>query len=135
MDESQYQIIPDSSRYRQDGDPQDWARPANPLDELAFLYYLRTVPLKPGATYQIPRYFKTGYNPVQVRVTGRETLALPGGGTAPVLALEITVAVAHDERRADRRRPAAAGRDGAAAAVRAGHAGAGSERGWAGGRS
>ena len=90
VDEAQYQIIPDSSRYRQDGVPQDWAAPRNPLDELAFLYYLRTVPLKVGATYQIPRYFKTGYNPVQVRVIGRETVPLPGGGTAPVLALEIS---------------------------------------------
>lgn len=90
VDESQYQIIPDSSRYREDGNPQDWAAPRNPLDELAFLYYLRTVPLKVGATYQIPRYFKTGYNPIQVRVIGRETASLPGGRTAPALALEIT---------------------------------------------
>ena len=90
VDEAQYQIIPDSSRYREVGNPQDWAAPRNPLDELAFLYYLRTVPLKVGATYLIPRYFKTGYNPIQVRVIGRETASLPGGGTAPALALEIT---------------------------------------------
>ena len=70
MDEAQYQIVPDSSRYRQDGDPRDWVAPADPLDELAFLYYLRTVPLKPGASYSIARYFQTGYNPVQVRVAG-----------------------------------------------------------------
>jgi hypothetical protein len=90
VDEAQYQIIPDSSRYRQDGLPQDWAAPRDPLDELAFLYYLRTVPLKVGSTYQIPRYFKTGYNPIQVRVIGRETGTVPGGGSAPVLALEIS---------------------------------------------
>jgi len=90
VDESQYHIIPDSSRYREDGNPQDWRAPRNPLDELAFLYYLRTVPLSVGATYQIPRYFKTGYNPVQVRVVSRDSWALPGGRTAPVLSLEIT---------------------------------------------
>jgi hypothetical protein len=90
VDESQYQIVPDSSRYRQDGVPQDWAAPRNPLDELAFLYYLRTVPLKVGATYEFPRYFKTGYNPIQVRVVGREVRPLPGGRTAPVLLLEVT---------------------------------------------
>jgi hypothetical protein len=90
VNEAQYQIIPDSSRYREDGDPQDWAAPRNPLDELAFLYYLRTVPLKLGATYRIARYFKTGYNPIEVRVVGRHTQAVPGGGTAPVLMLEIT---------------------------------------------
>ena len=48
------------------------------------------MPLKVGATYQIPRYFKTGYNPIQVRVVGRDTRQLPDGRTAPVLQLEIT---------------------------------------------
>jgi hypothetical protein len=106
VDESQYQIVPDSSRYREEGVPQDWASPPDPLDELAFLYYLRTVPLRVGTTYRIPRYFKTGYNPIQVRVIGREIRELPDGRTAPVLQLEITsrtltmnVAMTDDSRR------------------------------------
>jgi hypothetical protein len=90
VNDVQFQIVPDSSRYRQIGDPRDWAAPADPLDELAFLYYLRTARLKPGATYSISRYFQTGYNPVQVRVTGRETRTLPDGKSAPVLVLEVT---------------------------------------------
>jgi Protein of unknown function (DUF3108) len=106
VNDAQFQIVPDSSRYRQIGDPRDWAAPPNPLDELAFLYYLRTARLKPGATYSISRYFQTGYNPVQVRVTGRETRALPDGRSAPVLTLEITsrgnlvtIAMTDDARR------------------------------------
>ena len=106
VNDVQFQIVPDSSRYRQIGDPRDWAAPADPLDELAFLYYLRTARLKPGATYSISRYFQTGYNPVQVRVTGRETRTLPDGKSAPVLVLEITsrgnlvtVAMTDDVRR------------------------------------
>jgi hypothetical protein len=90
VDESHFQIVPDSSRYREDGVPHDWAAPRDPLDELAFLYYLRTAPLKVGATYQIPRYFKTGYNPIQVRVLGRVAWELPGGRTVPAFNLEIT---------------------------------------------
>jgi hypothetical protein len=90
VDESQFQIVPDSSRYREVGVPHDWAAPRDPLDELAFLYYLRTVPLKVGATYQIPRYFKTGYNPIQVRVLSRGEWQLPGGRTVPAFNLEIT---------------------------------------------
>jgi hypothetical protein len=90
VNDVQFQIVPDSSRYRQIGDPRDWAAPPDPLDELAFLYYLRTARLKPGATYSISRYFQTGYNPVQVRVTGRETRTLPDGKSAPVLTLEVT---------------------------------------------
>jgi hypothetical protein len=106
VNDVQFQIVPDSSRYRQIGDPRDWVAPADPLDELAFLYYLRTARLKPGATYSISRYFQTGYNPVQVRVTGRETRTLPDGKSAPVLVLEITsrgnlvtVAMTDDVRR------------------------------------
>ena len=90
VNDVQFQIVPDSGRYRQVGDPRDWVAPADPLDELAFLYYLRTARLKPGATYSISRYFQTGYNPVQVRVTGRETRTLPGGKSVPVLTLEVT---------------------------------------------
>jgi hypothetical protein len=36
------------------------------------------------------RYFKTGYNPVQVRVTGREAVALFDGRTVPCLTVELT---------------------------------------------
>lgn len=90
VNDVQFQIVPDSSRYRQIGDPRDWVAPSNPLDELAFLYYLRTARLQPGASYSISRYFQTGYNPVRVRVTGRETRTLPDGKSTPVLTLEVT---------------------------------------------
>ena len=88
--EEHYQIIPDSSRYRVEGKPQNWAAPANPLDELAFLYFLRTMPMKVGGVYQLSRYFKTGYNPIQVRVMARETARLPSGASVPVLVVEVT---------------------------------------------
>jgi hypothetical protein len=89
VDEHEYVIVPDSARYREAGVPGDWQSPTEPLDELAFLYYLRTAPLKVGKTYSFARYFKTGYNPVQVTVTGRESVPLPSG-TAPCLAVEVT---------------------------------------------
>ena len=90
VNDVQFQIVPDSSRYRQVGDPRDWVAASNPLDELAFLYYLRTARLQVGASYSISRYFQTGYNPVQDRVTGRETRTLPDGKSTPVLTLEVT---------------------------------------------
>lgn len=90
VDEEHYQIIPDSSRYRVEGKPQDWVAPSDPLDELAFLYYLRTIPMKVGGSYRIPRYFKTGYNPILVRVISRDTARLPSGQTVPVLVVEAT---------------------------------------------
>jgi hypothetical protein len=84
-----YIIIPDSARYREEGVPGDWVAPSDPLDELAFLFYLRSTPLEVGRTYSLRRYFKTGYNPIEVSVTGREPIAMPGGGTTPCLAVRV----------------------------------------------
>lgn len=90
VQEEHYQIIPDSNRYRVEGKPEDWAAPSDPLDELAFLYYLRTMPMKVGGTYLLSRYFKTGYNPIQVRVLARDSARLPSGASVPVLVVEVT---------------------------------------------
>ena len=90
VNEERYQIVPDSSRYRVEGGTQDWAAPPDALDELAFLYYLRTVPLEPGKSFTVARYFKSGYNPVQVRVLGRQQVTLPDGSTVPGLSVELT---------------------------------------------
>ena len=90
VQEEHYQIIPDSNRYRVEGKPQDWVAPSDPLDELAFLYYLRTMPMKVGETYRLSRYFKTGYNPNKVTVVSRDTAVLPSGASVPVLVVEVT---------------------------------------------
>jgi hypothetical protein len=90
VDEEVYRIIPDSSRYHIEGKPGAWVAPSNPLDELAFLYYLRTLPLEVGSIYRIPRYFKNGYNPIEVRVVARDTARLPSGRTVPVLVVEAS---------------------------------------------
>jgi hypothetical protein len=90
VDEHAYVIVPDSARYREDGVAGEWVAPADPLDDLAFLYYLRAAPLKVGRTYVLERYFKTGYNPIEVRVSGREPVPMPGGGSASCLAVQVT---------------------------------------------
>jgi hypothetical protein len=45
-----------------------------PLDELSFLYYLRTLPLEDDATYTIDRHFDPARNPVTIRVLRRDVL-------------------------------------------------------------
>ena len=90
-------IIPDSGRVRQEGRPEVWGTTAEPLDELAFLYFLRTVPLEVGRSYSWSRYFHTGYNPVRAQVIGRETLSLPNGGQVPCLVLRLTARNATSE--------------------------------------
>jgi hypothetical protein len=87
----EYVIVPDSSRYREVGVPGEWVAPAEPLDELAFLYFLRTAPLKLGQSYTYSRYFRTGYNPIQVVVAAaREPVAMPDGRNVPSIPVEVT---------------------------------------------
>ena len=90
VEEHAYVIVPDSARYREEGVPGDWVAPSDPLDELAFLYYLRAAPLEVGHSYTLERYFKTGYNPINVHVAGRESIEMPGGKSVPCLAVQVT---------------------------------------------
>jgi hypothetical protein len=90
VEEQSYQIVPDSSRYRLEGGGQDWVAPRDALDELAFMYYLRTAPLESGRSYTISRYFRSGYNPIQVRVVGRESVTLYDNSSVPCLVLEVS---------------------------------------------
>jgi hypothetical protein len=68
----------------------EWVAPPDPLDELAFFYYLRSASLEVGQSYTLERYFKTGYNPIQVTVTGKEMLPVLGGANASCLTVQVT---------------------------------------------
>jgi len=61
-----------------------------PLDELSFIYFLRTVPLVPEATHRYERHFDPARNPTIVRVIGRETVTTPAG-TFSTLLIELRV--------------------------------------------
>jgi hypothetical protein len=90
-EEHEYVILPDSSRYREVGVSGDWVSPSDPLDELAFLYFLRTAPLQLGRSYTYSRYFRTGYNPIQVVVAAaRESVPMPDGKSVPSIPLVVT---------------------------------------------
>lgn len=56
-----------------------------PLDELSFIYFLRTVPLAPDSTYRFDRHFDSARNPTVVRVIGRDSLTVGAGRFAVVL--------------------------------------------------
>lgn len=53
--------------------------PPAALDEIAFLYFARTLPLEPGTTYRFARYFEAEGNPVVLEVLRRETITVPAG--------------------------------------------------------
>jgi hypothetical protein len=76
--ERKFEIYPDSGFYREAG--QDNAAPtvAEPLDDAAFLYWIRTVPLEEGKRYEYRRYFRPERNPVIVEVLGHERVGVAG---------------------------------------------------------
>jgi hypothetical protein len=50
-----------------------------PLDDVSFLYWVRTLPLEVGRTYEYRRYYKDEGNPVVLQVLRRETVTVPAG--------------------------------------------------------
>lgn len=75
-----FEIYPEEKRWRRvDEDKSGTALNVLPLDEVSFIYFLRTLPLEVGASYEFNRYFKGEANPVKVRVLRRETVTVPAG--------------------------------------------------------
>ena len=76
--ERKFEIYPDSGMYREAG--RDSAAPTvpDPLDDAAFLYWIRTVPLEIGKRYEYRRYFRPERNPVIVEVLKRERVNVAG---------------------------------------------------------
>jgi uncharacterized protein DUF3108 len=73
-----YEIFPDRGIYVELGKPEA-KTVEQPLDDAAFLYFLRTIPLEVGKTYTFNRYFKPDRNPVRVTVVRRERIRVPAG--------------------------------------------------------
>lgn len=73
-----FDIFPERGTFIQHGKLE---RPtvAAPLDDGSFLYFIRTVPLVVGQTYEFNRYFIPDRNPVKVRVLRRERVRVPAG--------------------------------------------------------
>jgi hypothetical protein len=62
----------------------------SPLDELSFIYYVRSLRLAPGESYTLSRHYDPSRNPVTVRVIGRGTITVPAG-TYRTIEVEMTV--------------------------------------------
>lgn len=73
-----YQIYPERQAFIQDAKPEQQSVPA-PLDDAAFLYFIRTIPLVVGETYTFNRYFNPKSNPVVIHVLRRERVSVPAG--------------------------------------------------------
>lgn len=50
-----------------------------PLDDVSFIYFVRTIPLEVGQEYTYDRYFRESGNPVVLKVLRKETVTVPAG--------------------------------------------------------
>lgn len=89
------EIFPAEHRWVADGGEHGTTLTDTPLDELSFLYHIRTLPLRDGDEYQCNLHFDADRNPVRVNVVRRERTRVPAGEFATVV-VEMRV---RDERR------------------------------------
>jgi hypothetical protein len=75
----QYEIAPENGTFREmfSGDV-DTLSTTEPLDDVSFLFYVRTLRLQVGDVDTIPRYFKRGHD-VIIRVLRRDSVTVPAG--------------------------------------------------------
>jgi hypothetical protein len=76
-----YDIMPDKGTYIERTRQKTTVKKTvdDPMDETAFLYFVRTIPLEVGKTYDFHRYFIPDRNPVRIRVLRKERVTVPAG--------------------------------------------------------
>jgi hypothetical protein len=75
--ERRFEMYPDRAVFIEDG--EEFPSVSEPLDDGAFLYWIRTIPLEVGQSYSFNRYFRPDRNPVTIRVLRREPVTVPAG--------------------------------------------------------
>jgi hypothetical protein len=79
--ERKFEIYPERSVFIQTSKKPAKEEPSvsQPLDDGSFLYFIRTIPLVVGQTYDFNRYFRPDRNPVRIRVLRKERITVPAG--------------------------------------------------------
>ena len=83
------EFFPADKRWRRTDKDESGDMPTDqPLDDLSFLYYARTLPLEVGKTYTLPRYWKEEGNPVILKVLRRDSVTIPTLGTFSTIVVQ-----------------------------------------------
>lgn len=79
--ERRFEIFPERAMFIQTNkkDAKEEKSVSNPLDDGSFLYFIRTIPLVVGETYDFHRYFRPDRNPVRIKVLRKEKVRVPAG--------------------------------------------------------
>lgn len=83
-----YEIFPDSGVFHDVGKKVVRPTSSAPVDDTAFLYFVRITPLEVGRTYEFDNYFRKDKNPVILRVEKREKMELPDGRKVDCLVVQ-----------------------------------------------
>ncbi len=76
----EYEIFPEERRVQRIDHDTAWAIPTSePLDDIAFVYLARTLPLEVGQTYEYNRYFKEERNPIILKVLRKDKREVGAG--------------------------------------------------------
>ena len=78
-------LYPDQKEWRSAKGDSGQSASSTPLDELSFMYFIRTLPMTPGATYRFDRHFDAARNPTTVSVIRREVIPTPMGELRVIL--------------------------------------------------
>jgi hypothetical protein len=79
-----FEFFPERKMLSENGKPES-PTVADPLDEASFLFFLRSIPLEVGQTYEFARYFRPDKNPVKVVVVRKDTITVPAGRFATIV--------------------------------------------------
>lgn len=74
-----YEFYPDRKMWqRTDNDETGPLASSLPMDDIAFIYFIRRLPLEVGKTYSLSRYFKEEGNPVVIKVLRKDEYETEG---------------------------------------------------------
>jgi hypothetical protein len=79
-----YDFYPDRKIFRQIGRDEQ-PSVADPLDEASLFFFVRTLPLEVGKTYQFDNFYDPKSNPVIVHVLRKDTVNVPAGRFATIV--------------------------------------------------
>ena len=88
--DEQVELFPNEQRWQTTRGDSGESPTTMPLDELSFIYFLRTLSLVPDTTYRFARHYDSARNPVEVRVVGRDTVRT-GAGAFSTIIVEMRV--------------------------------------------
>ncbi|HEY2379142.1 MAG TPA: DUF3108 domain-containing protein [Gemmatimonadaceae bacterium] len=76
--ERTYEMYPEKATFSENGKPEE-PSVSLPLDDGSFIYFVRTLSLDLGQTYEFNRYFRPDRNPVRLEVVRKERIKVPAG--------------------------------------------------------